>query len=109
MGNTFEIDKKLLQNWLINNLSYEAVESELVNLGVPKEYIDEYVSAYKKLKNEKRQNTAFLFLAGGAFLGFLSFLIAITDLLPEFHTINLYGGTTLAGIIIFTGLYFLFE
>lgn len=109
MGETLKIEKSKLNKWHLNNLSDEAIELELSNEGIPSDYILEYLKAYKKLRIEKRQSTAFLFLVCGAFIGFLSFLIAITNIAPEFHAINLYGVTSLAGIIIFIGLYFLFE
>ncbi len=109
MEETIIIDKYKLKKWLLNNLSDEAIELELAAEGIPFDNIQAYLKAYNKLKIEKRQSMAFIFLICGAFIGFLSFLIAITNLAPEFHTINLYGVTSLAGIIIFIGLYFLFE
>ncbi len=109
MGETLKIEKTKLNSWLLNNVSHETIEKELIKEGISSDYIAEYLNAYKKLKIEKRQTTAFIFLVSGALMGFLSFLFAITNVFPEFHSINLYGGTALAGIIIFIGLYFLFE
>ena len=109
MGEILKIEKEKLNRWLLNNLNHEAIEQELINDGIPQEFVAEYIKAYKKLRIEKRQTTAFIFLVLGAFVGFLSFLFAITNMFPEFHTINLYGGTLLAGTIIFIGLYYLFE
>ncbi|MFN4234644.1 MAG: hypothetical protein ACK4IK_07545 [Bacteroidia bacterium] len=109
MSETIKIEKQILSKWLLNNLSIEAIESELLKEGIPSDYVNAYINAYKKMKIEKRQHKAFICLVVGAFIGFLSFLLAITDLIPQFHTLNLYGGTTLAGIIIFVGLYLLFE
>lgn len=103
------IEKAKLEYWHLNNLSPEAIEQQLINEGIPHDYIQEYLKAYQKLKIAKRQNTAFVLLLIGAFLGFLSFLLAVTNVAPAFHTFNLYGITSIAGIIIFIGLYLLFE
>ncbi|MCC6186299.1 MAG: hypothetical protein IT256_04025 [Chitinophagaceae bacterium] len=62
---------------------------------------------YKKLRNAKRQFTGFVLMAIGAFVGFLSCMLTILHILPL--GLSLYGLTSLAIIIVFAGMYYVFE
>ncbi len=57
----------------------------------------------------KKQNIGFLLLGIGAFVGFLSCVLTMLDFAPELRGFMLYGLTSLALVLIFIGLYFVFE
>lgn len=56
-----------------------------------------------------RQTKGFICLAAGAFLGFISCVITLINPIPELYNLVLYGLTSIAVIIIFIGLYLVFE
>lgn len=60
-------------------------------------------------KKRKRQLNGFILMGLGAFLGFVSCLLTVTNPIPELYNVILYGLTTFAIIIIMWGLYFVFE
>lgn len=63
----------------------------------------------KRVKNAKKQFTGFICLGTGAFLGFISCVLTLTNPIPELFNIILYGLTSVAILIICAGLYFVFE
>lgn len=63
----------------------------------------------KRAKNAKKQFTGFICLGTGAFLGFISCVLTLTNPIPELFNIILYGLTSVAILIICAGLYFVFE
>ena len=64
---------------------------------------------FKRVKNAKIQFTGFICLGTGAFLGFISCVLTLTNPIPELFNIILYGLTSVAILIICAGLYFVFE
>jgi hypothetical protein len=58
---------------------------------------------------QKRQTVAFILLAIGALLGFISCMFTIINPVPALYYWVLYGVTTVSVLIIFIGLYYLFE
>ena len=64
--------------------------------------------APKKINPVRKQN-AFICISIGAFIGFLSCVLAITNPLPNLFNFFLYGLTMLAICIILPGFYLLFE
>ena len=98
-----------IQQWMANKLSPQAVEEELIANGLDAETIAEYLQAFKRLRNNQRQFTGFICLGIGAFLGFLSCVLTLINIMPQFYNVILYGLTSLAIIIILIGLYYIFE
>lgn len=62
---------------------------------------------YKKLCNARRQSKGFLLMAIGAFIGLVSCILTILNIFSL--GITLYALTSLAIIIVFAGMYFVFE
>ncbi|MBK6399866.1 MAG: hypothetical protein IPF75_16835 [Bacteroidetes bacterium] len=60
-------------------------------------------------ENAIRQKRGFTFAATGAVLGFVSCVLSQTNPVPELYHIILYGLTSIAILLIFAGLYFIFE
>jgi hypothetical protein len=60
-------------------------------------------------ENAIRQKRGFAFAGGGAVLGFISCVLSLTNPVPELYDVILYGLTSVAIILIFIGLYFIFE
>ncbi len=63
----------------------------------------------KKQKIAKKQHMGFLFLAIGSFLGFLSCVLTMLDFAPGWNGFFLYGLTSAAILLVFYGLYLVFE
>ncbi len=56
-----------------------------------------------------RQRRGFTLAGAGAVLGFISCVLTIINPIPELYYIILYGLTSIAILLIFAGLYFIFE
>ncbi len=103
------VDQSVFQHWIMAKQKPEAIEEELFKKGFDDYAVKANLKEYKRLLNAKRQFTGFLCMAIGAFIGFISCLLAIIDPLPELHNFFLYGLTSIAVIIVFIGLYLVFE
>lgn len=103
------IDKDLLTKWLQEKQKPEYIEAILKEKGIDQDSIEVTLKDYQRMINAKRQFTAFICMGTGAFIGFISCLLAILNPMPELHNFFLYGLTTVAVIIVFIGLYLLFE
>ena len=103
------IDQSVLKQWLVEKLDIKTVEERLASLGLEEELITRYLKEFKKLRNAARQYRGFVFAALGAFLGFVSCLLTVLNPIPALYDYILYGLTSVAIILIFAGLYFLFE
>jgi hypothetical protein len=103
------VDNALLRQWHMSRLEPQAVEMELVSRGLDREAISEYLEAYRKFKIEKKQFLGFFFMGLGAFLGFISCVLSLTNPIPELYNVILFGLTSVAILIIVVGMYFLFE
>jgi len=103
------VNTSTIQQWMANKLSPQAVEEEMTANGMDDETIAEYLHAFKHLRNSQRQFTGFICLGIGAFLGFLSCVLTLINVMPQFYNIILYGLTSLAILIILVGLYYVFE
>lgn len=79
MLHTNKIDGAVIQQWISARLEPSAVEKELVAKGL------------------------------GAFTGFISCVLSIINPVPELYNVFLFGLTSVAVLIVFAGLYFLFE
>jgi hypothetical protein len=106
---TKNIDYLKINYWITNNFNAQSIEKELLKSDCCKEEIDLYIKAFTQTKIKARQNSAFIFLLLGSFVGFLSFVLSVTNLIPNLHSFFLYGLTSISVLIIFIGLYYLFE
>lgn len=103
------IDRSFFQQWLVNSLKPEKVRSELIAKGLDTDTIEANLQEYKRLLNTKRNFNGFIYLGLGAFIGFISCVLAVINPLPEWHNFFLFGLTSIAVLIVFIGLYMIFE
>ncbi len=104
-----EQQNSILLQALKNNWETEKVSEQLFAQGHDEMSVDLLLREFKKLRNAKRQQIGFLLAGVGAFLGLLSCLLTIFNPFPELFNLILYGLTSVAIIIAFIGLYYIFE
>jgi hypothetical protein len=106
---TTTIHPSIIQQWVINNFDAEKVHHELRALGLEGEAIDLHLGEFKKQVHARRLNTGFMLSGLGAFIGFISCVLTITNPAPELYYWILYGLTSIAVCIICWGLYYILE
>ncbi|MBN8702155.1 MAG: hypothetical protein J0M08_03765 [Bacteroidetes bacterium] len=106
---TTKIDSAIIKKWIDTNLELDAIKKSMLALEMDNESIELHIAHYKKTKNSQRQFVGFIWLGIGAFMGFLSCILSILNPIPDLYNWILYGFTTISIILIFVGLYFLFE
>lgn len=104
-----ELTAEKISYWLHHHFEPDKVKKELDEGDFSEEEIEFYLKEFKKQYYAKRQKTGFIFLLIGAFAGFLSCVLSISNPFPEMYETILFGMTSISLIIIFIGLYFLFE
>jgi hypothetical protein len=110
MSATLSLRQELLQQWMRERASAEAIRTQLQAEQADESTIEAYVAAFKKSCTEARLWRGFLCIAIGAFIGFLSFLLTFLEALPESWYAFTFFGLTTAGIsVICLGLYYLLE
>jgi hypothetical protein len=109
MSETNIIDNSEIEQWIIHKLSSEKIQELLHAKGMSDESIRIYLKEYKRQRYGKQQAKGFILTSIGAFLGFISCLLAVFNPIPELFDLILYGLTSLAILLIFIGLYFVFE
>jgi hypothetical protein len=109
MPDTGSLSTNALRQWIADKLDVQKIRENLQALGLDEDSVDAHVREFKKMKYAKKQFRGFICLATGAFLGFVSCVLALTNPLPDMYNWFLYGLTSVAIIIICTGLYFVFE
>ena len=109
MSYNASINPSIIKDWVTNNLSLESVEVELKQKGLQADDVTHYIKEFKKQRNAKKQFKGFVLMSIGAFLGFLSCVLTILQVFPEWYSLVLYGITFVGVSIIFVGLYFVFE
>lgn len=109
MSYTVSVDPATIQQWIAAKLEPKAVEEVLLAKGLDAADIANHLKAFKKLKNAIRQVKGFFCMGLGAFLGFVSCLLSITNPWPELYNVILFGLTSIAISIICLGMYFVFE
>ncbi len=109
MQNHFSIEDKLIQSWIDANLEPAEVEKKLQLQGCSQEDITAYIKEYRKERYAGRRFKGFLYAGVGAVLGFVSCVLSIFNLFPALYGIILFGLTSVAVLLVFIGLYFLFE
>jgi hypothetical protein len=95
--------------WKSRSMTEEMISRELQEKGYDSLQITELIQHYKKKCCEDRQSTGFIVTGIGAFLGFISCVMTMLDLIPEFRGFMLYGLTGIGVTIAFIGLYLIFE
>ena len=109
MSYTVSLDKRTIQQWINAKLDKDAVKGKLQLMGLDADTIASYLNEFTRMKNSKRQFTGFVYTGIGAFLGFLSCILTLINPIPELYDLILFGLTSVAILVIFAGLYFLFE
>lgn len=109
MSNVASVSPSIVQQWIADKLEPAKIQEELIALGYDATAIETHLKEFNRAKSVKRAVTGFIFLFVGAFLGFISCLLTIINPVPELYYWILYGLTSVAVLIICTGLYFVFE
>ncbi|MEN9684556.1 MAG: hypothetical protein RLZZ28_342 [Bacteroidota bacterium] len=99
----------MIREWLNNKPDFQKIRKELADQGLDEETITGYIQTFNKIKRDKTRFTGFLILGLGAFLGFISCMLSVTNPIPALYYWILYGLTSLAIVIIFVGLYIVLE
>ena len=102
-------DQSVIEQWLLTKASNSSIEQQLQESGMPVELADEYRRAYQKRLVARRQVKGFKAMAIGAFLGFASCVLTLINPIPALYDVILYGLTSVAIVIIFWGMYLVFE
>jgi hypothetical protein len=103
------IDPALVRQWVAAKHGPEEIKNLLHALGHSEESIERHLAAWKKTKFAARQWQGFLYIGAGALLGFLSCVMSLINPIPDMNGFFLYGCTSVAILIAFAGLYFVFE
>lgn len=103
------IDAAIIQQWIAAKLEPDAVEKELQLKGLSADEVMNYVKAFKKARNAKRFSAGMVYVAIGSILGFISTMLTIFNPFPELYYYILYGLTSVSVLVIFWGLYMIFE
>lgn len=103
------LNNTIIQQWLVDNMDVEKISETLMNQGFSGDSIDEHIRAFTKAKIQQRQTKGILFMAVGAFIGFIGCVVAMINPNPTLYYISMYGLTSLAVVLAFVGFYYLFE
>jgi hypothetical protein len=107
--NQLALNLSTIQQWVLQNITEENAVKQLADQGFDELTIDLYLKEFKKQRYAKRQWKGFMLMGIGAFLGFISCVATMTDLLPEWRAFFLYG-VTFAGVsMVCWGMYLVFE
>ncbi len=110
MQNYQQISAFYYEKWKYKNHFDDGVMNELRLHGLDSLQIMEMIDNFKKKQeNENLTNIGFLITSIGALLGFVSCVLTMMDILPEFRNFFLYGLTSTAIVLITIGLYYIFE
>ena len=103
------VNSSFIRAWLLNNTSTEAIIKELSSKGIDEVTIQSYLEELKKQRYSKRQFKGFVMIGFGAFLGFVSCVLTLSELFPQWYGPILYGLTFIGVSIVCWGMYFVFE
>lgn len=86
-------------------LSTEEILQRLADIGLPFDTAQQYFNEWKKIRNEKKRNSAFLYCGVGVFLLTTGFLFTVF-LFSSNSNFNfaLYGLTIIGLVLVFKGL-----
>jgi len=102
------VDHQFIRQCVADKLKAVNIEQLLSAKGTNCETLSAHSQAFEK-SVEKRRIHAFMCLGVGAFLGFVSCVLTLTNVVPSLYNVILYGLTSVAIIVIFIGLYLLLE
>lgn len=109
MATSAQIDAALLSQWVAEKLHPDTVREQLQARGLDGETLQAHLAEFRKMRNSRKQFGGFLCCGVGAFLGFIACVLSLVNPIPELYGVFLYGFTSIAIVVIFIGLYFLFE
>jgi len=109
MSYTISVDQATIQQWIAAKLEPKAVQEEMISMGMDDATIASNLQAFKRLRNAKRQVNGFMCMGLGALIGFISCILSVLNPIPELYNVILFGLTSVAIVIVFLGMYFLFE
>jgi hypothetical protein len=109
MSDTAPISNALMEKWHADKLDPSSLEAQLRASGLDEASVAIHLQAYQKLKQSKKQFNGFIVTGLGAFLGFVSCVLTLTNPVPEIYYLILYGLTSIAILTICAGLYLIFE
>ena len=107
--NNNAVNRATIQSWVDDRLTFEAVEKNLISNGYESEEITEYLLQFKRIKNTKKQITGFVFMAVGAFVGFIACVMAMINPFPDIQDFFLFGLTMIAVGLMIYGMYLVFD
>jgi hypothetical protein len=102
-------NESIIKQWVNENLKKEEVEKQLLALGYDKAAVEAQLLQYQKEKMARKQFNGFVYLGVGAFISFVSCVLAMMNLLPGLTNWILFGLTTVGILVICKGLYNVFE
>ncbi len=102
-------DDSRIKYWVDEHIPVNEIEKELSEVGFSEDEIAESIRAYKKVKNAGKHSIGITCVIIGAVMGFSSCLLAILNPVSALFDVFLYGITPIAILVLFVGLYFLFE
>ncbi len=109
MSDSMSIDTDQLSRWAAEKMDPETVRATLESRGLDPDSVKSYMAQFRKLRNARKLFGGFLCCGIGAFLGFVGCVLSMVNPVPELYGFFLYGLTSLAILVIFAGLYLLFE
>ncbi len=107
--NNSAVNRATIQSWIDDRLSFDTVEKTLVSNGYESVEISEYLQQFKRIKNQNKQITGFIFMAVGAFIGFLACIMAMINPMPDIQDFFLFGLTLIAVGLMMYGMYLVFN
>ncbi len=109
MHQSSSVSSATIQQWVAEKLDNQKIQQLLLADGYDEEAIAKHLQEVRKLKIAKRQVTGFIYLAAGALLGFISCVLTLVNPVPALYNWILFGLTSIAILVIFIGLYYVFE
>ncbi|MBG9376918.1 hypothetical protein I5907_11765 [Panacibacter sp. DH6] len=100
---------EFIQQWIAEKLDAEAIKQKLTVQGFSEEDIVSHIRLFRKAVYEKKQSRGFIILGTGAFLGFISCVLTLTNPIPDLYNWILYGLTSVALSLIMWGLILILE
>lgn len=103
------IDATLMHEWVAAKLDPDAVEKKLQEKGFTADEVKMYLKEFRKVRNARRLSAGMVYITIGSVVGCISTFLSIFNPIPELYYYILYGLTSVAVLILFWGLYFIFE
>ena len=107
--NNSTLTNATIQSWIDDRLSFDTVEQSLISNGYESGEIKEYLLQFKRIRSERKQISGFVFMAIGAFVGFLACVMAMINPMPDIQDFFLFGLTLIAVGLMIYGMYLVFN